>query len=152
MTAGAPEQPDEVIQRLDALLDLFRRRLLDDRDKRAMLQTLAERLELAERRREPEFVRPLAHRLVLVLDRIRNSGSTDPFVASVAEELSDVLASIGVVEVPAEGPVLPHEHEVVDAGDAAPSDPLRIVEVLRRGYAKDAIVIRPATVRAERAG
>ncbi len=149
MSDQVPDTDNDVIARIDALHDLFRRRLLDDRDKRAMLQTLAERLELAERRRDSEHLRPLTHHLALVVDRADSAGEDNPLAQSLADEICDALAAYGVVQVPATGPVLAGQHEVLDAGGAAPAEALHIVRLVRRGFVKDGVVLRPALVIAE---
>jgi hypothetical protein len=130
----------DVLDRLDYLRDLFERRLLDDRDKRAMIEELRE---------GPfrQYLHPFVRGIALVLDHLdRYDGADTRFVASIRDELLDLLADHGVIEVPVSGPFDPRRHEAVgtraDPGRAAGV----IVEVRRRGLAHRDWVFRPAQV------
>lgn len=139
----------DVVGRLDDLRDLFRRRLLDDRDKRRLLHELAERAERADRRREPELLTPLVRQLALVMDRMDDSGDPSGLAASFADEIVDILAIHGIAQVAGHGPVDPQCHEVavIEAEPArAQQAQLLVARVLRRGFMLNGRVVRPAQV------
>lgn len=140
----------EIATAVDGLHDLFRRRLLDDRDKRAVIQTLTDRAEALERRREPALLRPLVAQLAPVVDRMDVLAREDATVASIREELLEVLGYHGVVQVPDRGPVISTAHEVVSVvpgqAEASTGAELVVEAVVRRGYAIDDVVVRPAQV------
>lgn len=137
-----------IAQRLNQLEDLFRRRLVEDKDKRRAFDALYERLEAAERAAEGAAQLPLVHQMILVVDRIdahpRDRGD---FVDSIGDELREILRRVGVEEVPIDGVFDPAVHEIVGA---APSDidgtELLIATTHRRGYRTGHRVIRPAHV------
>lgn len=132
--------------RLDELRDLFQRRLLDDRGKREAIEALREELRQAKDGPFREFVEPLVHSLALVVDRLDRYEGVDPaFVASVRDELLDVLARHGITQV--EVDVFdPERHEAVASAvvDGTPAG--RVVERRRRGFAHGPRVFRPAQV------
>lgn len=140
----------DVLERLDRLADLFRRRLLEDRDKRRLIDELHERVRAAEAGPFRQYLRPLVLALALLVDRMDRYEGADPeFVASVRDELLDSLARHGIALVDTGGPVDPTRHEVVavegevrieEAGCAV------VARAVRRGYQHDGWVFRPAQV------
>jgi molecular chaperone GrpE len=136
--------------RLDSLTDLFRRRLLDDRAKQAIIESLQSRLEQAELALAVESVRPLVTRLALVIERLQSAPATEDLRASIVEELEDVLDLVGVTTIGSSDEVDPRRHEIISVtGDGAW---LRVDEVVRVGYEKGGVVLRPARVTAVRVG
>lgn len=138
---------DDVVRRLDELKDLFSRRLLDDRQKRATIESLQQQLDQAQRGLAADYLLPLVRELALVLDRLdRYQGPDAEFAGSVGAELVELLDRHGVTEVPADGEFDPARHEAVDTATAAGVPAGRVVEVRRRGFAYGAAVLRPAQV------
>jgi molecular chaperone GrpE (heat shock protein) len=144
--AAEPRLTD-LLTKIDELSDLFRRRLLDDRDKKVLLQQLSERAEWAERHREAALLRPLASQLALVIDRIDASAPQSPIISSFAEEIIDILGHYGITEVPDSGSVQPLMHEIVAVeGTRSEGGTLVIERRVRRGFLLDSVVIRAAQV------
>lgn len=141
---------ETLAQSVDDLRDLFRRRLIDDREKRQTIDLLHRRVEELERTRAAETLRPLVHRVALIIDRIQSADATGAdLLASVADELHDLLLSLGVSTIDATGDFDPRRHEVagVDGGDGPR---LAITRLLRGGYEKDGVVLRAAVVTVRR--
>ncbi|MQA06466.1 MAG: nucleotide exchange factor GrpE [Streptosporangiales bacterium] len=138
---------DEVVRRLDELMDLFTRRLLDDRQKRATIEVLQQELDHARQGLAAEYLLPLVHEIALVVDRLDRYDGADPeFAASVAAELVEALARQGVTEITVDDEFDPSRHEAVETTDRAELPAGQVVEVRRRGFAHTAAVLRPAQV------
>lgn len=134
-----------VLVKLSQLEDLFRRRLLVDRDKRRAFDVLYERLESAERARAGDHVLPLVRPLLLLLDRLDDHDSDDEFASSIRDELLEILRQNGVEEIEVTGDFDPTQCEIVEVRDAdALGDDA--VEVRRRGFRLGARVIRPSQI------
>jgi molecular chaperone GrpE (heat shock protein) len=136
---------------LDQLQDLFRRRLLDDRDKRQLIDALSAKVDHLEKARAAEAERPLVTRIALVIDRIEGRRPPDEsgFLSSIADELIDVLEAMGVTPIPVTEAFDARKHEVVRV-EGGSGDGLRVTAVLRRGYEKSGVILRPAQVAVER--
>lgn len=134
-----------VLAKLSQLEDLFRRRLLDDRDKRRAFDVLYERLESAERARAGDHVLPLVRPLLLLLDRLDSHDSDDEFASSIRDELLEILRQNGVEELRVTEDFDPTLCEIVEIRDAAAPDD-HAVDVRRRGFRLGARVIRPSQV------
>lgn len=130
--------------RLDELTDLFRRRLLDDKEKKRAFDALYDRLERAERELEAEAILPLVRDLLLLVDRLDAHDDGDPFVVSIAAELLESLRRSGVEPIAMLDRFDPGRHEVVevihDAEDGA------VVRQVRRGWMIGDRLLRPAHV------
>jgi molecular chaperone GrpE (heat shock protein) len=131
---------------LDQLQDLFRRRLLDDRDKRQLIDALSAKVDRLEKARAAEAERPLVTRIALVIDRIEGRPPDESgFLPSIADELIDVLEAIGVTPIPVTEAFDSRKHEVVRV-EGGSGDELRVTAVLRQGYEKSDVILRPAQV------
>lgn len=137
--------------RLDELTDLFRRRLLDDRAKQAVIEDLQARLTRAEEAASAASLKPLVEGLSLVIERLHASDQAAELRTSITDELEYVLETLGVWVISAKAgePVDRLRHHVASATGDGPE--LRVAELVRAGYEKDGIVLRPATVTAVRA-
>ncbi|NJQ07968.1 nucleotide exchange factor GrpE [Streptomyces lonarensis] len=163
-------------ERIDALAALFERRILDDRDKRRLLD---------EARDGPyrQYLHPMVHRLALLVDRLdreaggvaapgdpeavdqgrggagpstagetAGAGGIDPseevadLARSVRDELLDALAAHGVREIRTTGPFDPARQEAVSVDRDSGADPGTVTAVVRRGFAHGDWVFRPARV------
>jgi molecular chaperone GrpE (heat shock protein) len=148
-SAGPPPGGDDIVRILDELRDLFRRRLLDDRDKRMLVEELHDRMRRAEEGVALEYLLPLIFRIMLVIDRLDDYTGGDPdFVASIREDLLLGFGQHGVETVDAAGPVDPGLHEVVEVQDGGERSgaPLVISRVIQRGFRYGARLLRPARV------
>ncbi|MEU4407312.1 nucleotide exchange factor GrpE [Streptosporangium sp. NPDC023963] len=135
---------------LAGLLDLFRRRLLSDRESREAMAALQEQLMWTRQNAEGATVRPLLYDLVLLADRIERSGEAgEGFAASLRAEVLEVLAKYGVSPVPAEeGPFDPSYQEALGT---VPTDEKErhgtVAQVVRNGYRVGDRVLRTQQVR-----
>lgn len=138
---------EEVARRLDELADLFTRRLSDDRARRLAMEELTERLRQAELGPFRQILHPFVHGVALVIDRLDRYQGADPdFAASIRDELADVLARHGVLEVAADGDFDPASHEAVDLRHDPDLPPGAVLELRRTGFAHGGWVFRPAQV------
>lgn len=140
-----------VSERLDDLTDLFKRRLLDDRAKQAMIEDLQTRLTRADKAASATALKPLVDALSLVIHRLQSSEPSAELLTSIGNELEDVLeAVLGVVVITANpgDPVDRLRHEVISASGGGAE--LRVGVFVRSGYEKDGVVLRPAKVTAVR--
>ena len=135
--AAVENELHELRSELTALRDLFSRRLMNDKQKAELIQTLTAGANFA-------CIEPFLYDLILLLDRI--DGSEDELVQSVQEELMEILERRGVekIEVASEfDPRLCKAVRVVESEDAGA---MRIGGVLRSGYTFAGRVVRPVEV------
>lgn len=147
-------ETEQMAQQLGELTDLFRRRLLEDRNTRTLIEAQQSRIRELEADLAGERLRPLVSALALVIDRadsVAEVGGGDDFASSVSEELVEVLAGLGIREVADQGRVDLQRHELVRVEGGQEGD-LTVDTVLRRGFESDRIVFRPAQVVASRRG
>lgn len=135
-------------ERLDDLTDLFKRRLLDDRAKQAVIDDLQVRLTAAEKALSAAALKPVVDNLALAIDRIGHAEPTADLRDSIAEELEAVIESLGVLSIaPGVGePVDRLRHEVISASGSGPE--LCVAELNQAGYEKSGVVLRAARVTA----
>lgn len=137
-------------ERFDGLTDLFKRRLLDDRSKQFVIEDLQERLTRAEKAALAIALKPIVDGLALVIERVRAMNPDDDL--HVIDELEYLLESVvGVTPIQANAGdrVDRLRHEVASAsGDGTE---LLVADLVRAGYEKDGVVLRPATITAVRA-
>ena len=138
MGAGAGANANEgVVQRLDELTDLFRRRLMQDRVQAQAVEAL--RAQVDDLR-----LAPLCRELILLLDRI--DASEDDFARSLGEELEEILAHYGLERIPAAPSLDPAIQRVVSTRPDAGAKEGAVLEVVREGYALNGVVLRPQHV------
>lgn len=136
-------------ERVDELTDLFRRRLLDDRDKRRAIDMLERRLEELEPLARGEAAVPLVHEFLPLIDRLDRYDGPDPSVVdSVVDELLAALDRYGIEEIAVDTNFDPGCHEAIEriAIEGEEEGPLRVVEVRRRGFRTSQRVLRPSQV------
>jgi|LSQX01.2.fsa_nt_gb molecular chaperone GrpE (heat shock protein) len=140
-----PQADDRVLNGLTALQDMFRRRLLDDKDKRAVIEQLFDRVERAEKVAAGDHLRPVVARFGLLLERMRDASTAGPeLMASFADELCDALEDcFGITEVPCDE-FDSRYHDVAQVLGDGPQ--LTISQVLRPGFQREDRVLRPALV------
>jgi molecular chaperone GrpE (heat shock protein) len=125
--------------------------LLDDRAKQAVIEDLQARLTRADKAATATALKPLVDGLSMVIERLQSGEPSAALITSISSELEYVLESVvGVMAisgVPGD-PVDRLRHEVAAA--TGEGTELRVVELLRTGYEKDGVVLRPAKVTAVR--
>jgi len=134
---------DPVSEQLAQLTDLFRRRLLEDRNQRQLIAEQQERIARLESDLSGERLIPLLRGLRLVVGRARAHGE-DGFGESIAEEILEALVAFGIEPIDQAGAFDPARHEVVEV-EGAPTTPAvsRIVSV---GFTKRGHTLVPAQV------
>ncbi|GAA2368172.1 MULTISPECIES: nucleotide exchange factor GrpE [Gordonia] len=136
----------DVSKRLDDLTELFRRRLLNDNRGQELLGELRAKSALDETLLVGRVLRPVATRLMNVIDRVDNwDGEADPLAESVRDEVIQILEDFGVEQIGVDGDVDPRRHRiesvvVADAPEGA------ITGRTVRGFELDGRVLRPAGV------
>lgn len=131
----------EEIQQVKAdivyLKDLFIRRLSDDKQKNGLIQNLSDVASFA-------IIEPFLHDIILLLDRMEKSD--DDFVASLSEELYDIIKRRGVEHIENISYFDPLLHKVVKAIDDPNASEIYISEVIRKGYQYSGKVLRATEV------
>jgi molecular chaperone GrpE len=154
--AAAPEQnpvdkalltgQQELARRLDELGDLFRRRLVEDREKQKAFDALYRELSQSRALADGQYLVPLARRLINVVDRLRQTPGD--FAPSIADELTEILAMYEVEELrPKLAAFDPATQEVASVVEAATADDDGTVAGVRRsGWRLGARLLRPVLV------
>jgi molecular chaperone GrpE len=138
-------ETDPIATQLEDLTDLFRRRLLDDREKQRAFDALYAELQQARKITEGEWLRPIARRLFGVIDRL-DAESSD-FSTSIAEELIALLETYDFIDIAASGGAFdPTTQEVGRTVDGGREQVGVVSGLLRRGWRQGDRVIRPALV------
>jgi molecular chaperone GrpE len=143
--SDALEAP-ETVRRLDELTDLFRRRLVEDREKQRAFEALYQELAQARAIADGEYLMPLIRRLIGVIDRLgRASGEV---AQSVVEELADVLASYDVERTrPSSAAFDPLIQEIASVLETTDPDQDGTVALVHRdGWVRGGRVLRPMLV------
>lgn len=138
---------DALAAEVAELRDLFRRRLLDDKDRRRLYDELYQQLQWAREGLEQQTLAPLLRELCLVIDRI-DPETAGELARSVRDELLEIVARRGVTPIEAAAePFDPSRHEAVDTVPAAPgAPPGQVAAIVRPGYRHGERVLRPAQV------
>lgn len=150
MSTNITPAADPVLEAIESLSDLFRRRLLDDKEKRQAFDALYEQLQHAREQVDGSLMRPLVMDNIRAIDRLdRYSGADREFTRSLRAELLEGLGRTGVRALPlaVDTPFDPSTQEVAEVrNDVDPGPVAMVVSVLRRGYTHDGQVIRPTLV------
>ena len=141
---------DPLLEAVESLTDLFRRRLLDDKDKRRAFDVLYEQVEHSKSQVDGTLLRPLAMDCIRVIDRLdRYNGDEPEFVESLREELFESLSRISIMPIKATLNRMfdPETQEVSEIRECSPDEQDgTIIGLVRRGYTHDDRVIRPTLV------
>ena len=137
----------ELAEKVDGLTDLFKRRLMDDRAKVALIEDLHNRLTESEKRASADAKKPLVEAIALVIDRLQDAEPSEALIRSIESELQYVLEAVvgvNIVEAQVGQEVDRAVHQVVEvSGEGS----LLLVEKQQRlGYQKDGVLLRPADV------
>jgi molecular chaperone GrpE len=104
---------EKVSEEIAGLRDLFQRRLLDDKDKRALLTTLQAEVQFFRSDLTDKILVPLFRELLLVLDRGASAGPEDELAQTLTDELAELLDRRGVRPLGASPTFDPAMHEAV---------------------------------------
>jgi molecular chaperone GrpE (heat shock protein) len=118
------------------LKDLFYRRLMNDKQKTELINTVSGLAQFA-------VIEPFLDDIFLLIDRIERV--EDEFSVSVCDELYEILNRRGVEKVDTAGTFNPEHHRVIRTEEMT-ADTGTIVEVVRNGYIFNGKVIRFADV------
>jgi len=132
-----PEPLKNLAVDVSELKDLFRRRLMEDKQKTELIKTLSSAASFA-------VIEPFLVDIILVLDRIEKS--TDEFVCSIHDELLETLQRRGVKRVDVSGGFDPAIHQAVRRESSDEVQSISILQVVRNGYLFGGRVLRPAEV------
>ncbi len=84
---------EEMKRQIADLQDLFVRRLYDDKQKAALINSLEEKASFA-------YIEPFVSDMILVLDRLEKAGPENlGFAASIADELYEILSRRGLERI-----------------------------------------------------
>jgi molecular chaperone GrpE (heat shock protein) len=141
----------ELNRRLDELTDLFRRRLLDDRDKARAIAALQSELAHSRDGVRRQVLEPIMRQLILVRDRIDNHTAVteepSDFLRSLGDEISEVLAQYGVARVDRFDRFDPALAESVGTRPTEDRDlDGTVATVERPAYIWSSVLLRPAAV------
>lgn len=145
-----PQQEDtleHLATQLADLRDLFQRRLMEDKAKNQLIQSVQQSLEARDAHDRGEIFRSVFLDILLAVDRLNNESPSEMLNRSVCAELIESMARCGLQQLPATGPVDTTIHEVVGTVlQTADETDGWIAEVRRPGYALAGRVLRPAQV------
>lgn len=140
------EGPEE----LQALTDLFRRRLLTDRASAAAIEGLQTQnlalLQQVSGRALLPFLRSARRIIERLSDQIvSESGGEYSFAESVLDEFLDAITLLDVDVVNLAGTLSPELHNVIAVTAADVVEPT-VLEVVRPGFQREGVVLIPADV------
>lgn len=127
----------EVREELKALSDLFSRRLMNDKKKNELIQTVTDAANYA-------CIEPFLYDLILLLDRIE--GEKDEVVQSIKEELTEILERRGVEKIKVTREFNSKLNKAVRVTESEEVTSLQVVRIVRNGYTYADRVVRPAEV------
>lgn len=127
----------EIRESVAGLQDMFVRRLMEDRQKAAMIRSLRELSEFA-------VIEPFLRDLLLILDR--TEGTDDEMIQSVHEELYDVLSHRGLARIQVGEKFDPAVQSAIRTVSTEGIGEKQVAEVVRSGYTFNGKVLRAAEV------
>jgi len=131
---------NEIKQQIADLQDLFVRRLYDDKQKAALIDSLEEKASFA-------YVEPFLSDVILVLDRLEKARpENQKFALSIAEELYEILNRRGVERIKVTQKFNPALNKAVRVENDDTAETPIVVRIIRNGYTFSDRVIRPAEV------
>lgn len=136
-----------ISQQLNDLQDLFRRRLLDDKLKTTMHETLAQQLQLSQSTAEQRTFEPLLRQLLLAMDRLEEGPASQELSESIVDELTQIFENWGCVRIREKATFNPKLHEVTETlATLDQTEHGKIHNVIRPGYSFGDRVLRPSRV------
>lgn len=137
----------DLAQEVSYLRDLFQRKLMEDRSKNALIQSVQDSLVQRDSLTTGEAFRAVFQESLVALDRLRTEEPSKDLSESVIEELLEVFARRGLEQVPTNVSFDPRYHEIVETVVSSEEYPHnQIVYVEREGYLLGERLLRPARV------
>lgn len=138
---------DDLTAEVAQLKSLFQRRLLDDKAKNVLIESVQQSLATRDEIATGDVFRDLFREALTALDRLRSEVPGQELIDSVADELLEVFARRGLSPVPTEGAMDSRYHEVIRSVPATEDYPAGcILSVERDGYTLGNRLLRPARV------
>ncbi|MGC4104884.1 MAG: nucleotide exchange factor GrpE [Thermomicrobiales bacterium] len=142
-----PSTLEDIRREIADLTDLFRRRLLDDKAKNALYETLQEQVKASQDLLRYRAFESLFREALFAVDRLQTEPCTQQLVKSAVDELLEVFARRTLHPVADGGTFDPRVHEAVETIEANEHLPAgSITMVHRAGYTLDGRLLRPAQV------
>lgn len=137
----------ELTEEVRGLRDLFARRLMEDKTKKAMFDELYSQMQFAREGLVKTTLVPVISELILIIDRMESALDQSEMVASVRDELLEVLARRGVNPIPT-GVGEPFSAAAAEVVGVVESDlpGSHIVSVERTGYRQGESLLRAVQV------
>jgi molecular chaperone GrpE len=129
------------------LRDLFARRLMDDKARNSLYESVQEQARTAQELLKYRAFETLFREALLAIDRLQSEPATPELVESAIDELLEVFGRRSLLPIDDSGAFDPRYHEAIatiPASIQAPSG--MIVAVHRTGYLLDDRLLRPAQV------
>lgn len=129
------------------LRDLFARRLMEDKARNSLYETVQEQAKATQELLKYRAFETLFREALLAIDRLQSEPATPELIESATDELLDVFGRRSLLPIDDSGAFDPRYHEAVatiPASIQAPSG--TIVAVHRTGYLLDDRLLRPAQV------
>lgn len=137
----------QLVEEVSMLSDLFRRRLMDDKQRNQLYDALVEQNKKLNNQIEVRNFDAFVKELILICDRIEASEYKTDFVSSIFDELQEVLRRRGVERILDLSKFDPSLHEAIEVVLAENNEEdNKIVAVKRHGYRVGERLIRPAEV------
>lgn len=137
----------KTLEEIEELKDLFLRRLLDDKVKMAAIEQLRNQNEELQKKIDEKSLKTIANDLILLCDRIERNNTEDDFIASVKEEILEILARREIYPMTAPTFFDPSIHNAVGTELETEERPEKsVVRVTKKGYMFRDKVFRPANV------
>lgn len=138
---------NEIFNEVQALKDLFLRRLVDDKVKSAAIDHLSANNDHLVQMINDMHFSSFVKELILICDRIEANQNADDFSLSIRDELLEVFSRRGIVPISNFQQFNPAIHNAVKTVAASEENqPGTIVYVQRSGYMQGEKVMRPADV------
>ena len=128
---------NEIRDEINALKDLFTRRLMNDKQKNELIQTLTDEAKHA-------YIEPFLYDIILLLDRIEYSDNET--VRSIHEELTEILERRGVSLISESSDLNPKYCKVIRSEERDDIIAPQILRIVRKGYLIQGKVVRPLEV------
>lgn len=135
---------------LQALTDLFRRRLLTDRASATAIAGLQEQNDELVKQASGRALLPFLRAARRIVERLSDqiaseSGEGYSFAESVLDEFLDAITLLDIDVVSHIGALAPEQHNAVAVSTADVAEPT-VLEIIRPGFQRGGVVLVPADV------
>lgn len=144
---NANDEIAELRKQIEYLNSLFSRRLLEDKDKKQLIQSVGESLKRQDELAKGLEFKQLFSELLLALDRFSNETPSVELNETFIDELLEIFSHYGLTAIDNDGIVNLRLHEIVGTVPVrSDGEVMEIVEVKRPGYLLGNTVLRPSRV------